>query len=86
MYLFLAYRHVILPLIAVAIVKLLSLVGINLDGAVIAVTVILASAPAASSATMFAEQFDCDAVYVSRLVTVSTLISIVSMPLILLLI
>ena len=85
MYLFLAYRHVILPLIAVGIIKLLTLVGLTLHPAVGAVTVILAAAPAASSATMFAEQYDCDAVYVSRLVTVSTIISIVTMPLILML-
>ena len=50
------------------------------------VVVILAAAPAATSATMFAEKYDCDANYVSRLVTVSTLLSIVTMPLILLLV
>ena len=42
----------------------------------------MASAPAASSATMFAERYDCDAPYVSKLVTVSTLLSILTMPLI----
>ena len=85
MYLFLAYRHVILPLVSVGIVKLAMLIGLPMDAAAGTVCVILAAAPAASSATMFAEQYDCDAVYVSRLVTVSTLISIISMPLILLL-
>ncbi len=86
MYLFLALRHAILPLCAVLIIKLLSLFGVNIDQTVALVTVILAAAPAASSATMFAEQYDCDAQYVSRLVTVSTLLSIVTMPLILMLV
>lgn len=86
MYLFLVLRHAALPLLAVGIIKLLSLFGVVIDGTVALVTVILAAAPAASSATMFAEQYDCDAQYVSRLVTVSTLISIVTMPLVLLLV
>lgn len=85
MYVFLAMRHIILPLITVGIVKLVGLF-IPLDPAVEMVTVILAAAPAATSATMFAEKFDCDAMYVSRLVTVSTLISIITIPLLLLLV
>ena len=43
-------------------------------------------APAASSATMFAEKYDCDAPYVSRLVTVSTILCIATMPLIVMLV
>lgn len=85
MYIFIVLRHIALPLISVGIVKLVGLV-VPLNPAVEMVTVILAAAPAASSATMFAEKFDCDAVYVSRLVTVSTVISIVTIPLILLLV
>ncbi len=85
MYLFLLYRHVVLPLVAVGIVKLLLLTGLPMNPAAGTVCVILAAAPAASSATMFAEQYDCDAIYVSRLVTISTLLSIITMPLILLL-
>ena len=86
MYLFLAMRHVILPLIIIAIIKLLSLCGINVEYVVSMVVVILAATPAASSATMFAEKFDCDAQYVSRLVTISTIISIATMPLLLMLV
>ncbi len=84
MYLFLALRHVVLPLAALGLVKLARLV-IPVSELVEMVIVILAAAPAATSATMFAEMYDCDAVYVSRLVTLSTLLSIVTMPLILLL-
>jgi len=37
-------------------------------------------------AKLFAEQFDCDAVYVSRIVAISTILSIVTMPLIIMLV
>jgi len=86
MYLFLAMRHVILPAIVVLLIKLLTLCGVAISPVVTLVTVILAAAPAASSATMFAEQFDCDAVYVSRIVAISTILSIVTMPLIIMLV
>lgn len=86
MYLFLALRHVVLPLAIVGVLRLVMLTGLEMSGAVAPVVLILASAPAASSATMFAEKYDCDATYVSRLVTVSTLLSIVTMPLLLMLI
>lgn len=85
MYLFIALRHVALPLLSLGIVKLAGIFFV-IDPAVELVVVILAAAPAATSATMFAEKFDCDAVYVSRLVTVSTLISIITIPLLLLLV
>lgn len=86
MYFFLVLRHLALPLAAVLVIKLLSLFGTNIDNTVALVTVILAAAPAATSATMFAEQYDCDAEYVSRLVTVSTLLSIITMPLVIMLV
>ena len=86
MYLFLALRHIILPLLTVGIIKLIGLAGLDIHPAVTSVVVIMASAPAATSATMFAEKFDCDTMYVSRVVTVSTILCIVTMPLILMLI
>ena len=85
MYIFLLLRHIALPLLTVGMVKLLALM-LPIAPVVQMVVVIMASAPAATSATMFAEKYDCDAAYVSRLVTASTLISIVTMPLILLLV
>jgi predicted permease len=45
----------------------------------------MASAPAATSATMFAEKYDCDADYVSKLVAVSTILSLATMPIVILL-
>ena len=83
LYIFLALRHFVLPLIVAGVCKLLMLTGI-IDNNVYLVTVIMASAPAASSATMFAEKYDCDAAYVSKLVSVSTILSIATMPLVLL--
>ncbi len=83
LYIFLAMRHLVLPLAVAGVCKLLMLTGI-IDANVYLVTVIMASAPAASSATMFAEKYDCDAAYVSRLVSVSTILSIATMPLVLL--
>lgn len=85
MYIFLLLRHILLPLASLGVVKLVGLV-IDIPTVVEMVVVIMASAPAATSATMFAEKYDCDADYVSRLVTVSTLLSIITMPLILLLV
>ena len=85
LYLFLGLRHAILPLAMLLIMVLLSLVGIPLGETVTTVILLLAATPAATSATMFAEKYDCDAIYTSRAVVVSTLVSIVTMPLIVLL-
>ncbi len=85
MYVSLAMRHFLLPLAVAGITALLKLIGLPVSQEVFMVTLVLAATPAASSATMFAEKFDCDAAYASRLVTVSTLLSIASMPLILIL-
>lgn len=82
MYVFIALRHFILPLLVLLCCKLAELVGITVSSEVLLVMMLMASAPAASSATMFAEKYDCDAVYVSRLVVVSTAISIATMPII----
>lgn len=85
MYICLGLRHIALPAAVVGITVLLKLIGLPVGKEVFAVTVILAATPSASSSTMFAEKFDCDATYVSRLVATSTIISIGTMPLILLL-
>ncbi|MBO5101722.1 MAG: AEC family transporter [Clostridia bacterium] len=81
MYLFLALRHIILPFAVILVLRAVELFGLSLAFPVKAVLVIMAAAPAASSGTMFAEKFDCDAVYVSRLVAISTILSIATMPL-----
>ena len=82
MYLFLLLRHAALPLIVFVVMKLLSLVGLPLSYDIMFVILIMSAAPAASSATMFAEKYDCNAPYVSKNVAISTILSIVTMPLI----
>ena len=86
MYIFLLARHIALPVIIIGLLKLLILVGLPISEVVVKAIVIMASAPAATSATMFAEKYDCDSAYVSGLVAVSTLASIATMPLVMLLV
>ena len=85
LYEFLLLRHIALPAAMIAVIKLLVLCGVSVSANVTLVTVILAATPAASSATMFAVKYDCDAEYTTRLVTISTLLSIATMPLMVLL-
>ncbi len=84
MYVFLALRHFILPIVTVLILALLKLIGVPISETVFVVLVIMAATPAATSATMFAEMYGCDAPYVSKLVAASTILSIASMPLVIL--
>lgn len=84
LYVCLALRHVLLPAIVFAIMRFMAIfLDIHID--VITSVLIMASAPVATSATMFAEKYDCDSAYVSKVVAISTLISIVTMPLLALL-
>ena len=82
MYVFFLLRHFALPFAVLGLMKLAILVGIPLSDATVTVVTILASTPAASSATMFAEKYNCDAQYTSRLVSVSTILCILTMPLV----
>lgn len=81
MYIFLALRHFLLPALVIFSIWGLKAIGLPISEIAEIVVVILAATPAATSSTMFAEKFDCDAAYVSALVTVSTLLSVASMPL-----
>ncbi len=81
LYLFILLRHIMLPVAVFAIMRLLLPLGLGYTMDAVLCVLIMASAPAASSATMFAEKFDCDADYVSKLVAFSTIISIATMPL-----
>lgn len=80
-YLFLGLRHFLLPGAVALVLWILSLVGLPLGRTVVMVVLLLAATPAATSATMFAEKYDCDVPYTGRLVIYSTLLSILSMPL-----
>ena len=85
MYIFLVLRHLALPIVVITVMKVIGLF-LPISDTVTLVIAIMASAPAATSATMFAEKYDCDAPYVSRLVTVSTILCIATMPLIVMLV
>ena len=84
-YLFLALRHLVLPFILLLLLRAGHALFPSIDETVMQVVLILAAAPAASSSTMFAERYECDAEYAGKLVTVSTALSILTMPLLLLL-
>lgn len=84
LYVFLFLRHILLPVLVFAVMRV-TVIFLNVHPDVIMTVLIMASAPSAASATMFAEKYDCDAGYVSKLVVVSTILSIVTMPLVALL-
>ncbi len=81
LYIFLGLRHLVLPAITFVALFGLLCIGLPITRECFQVVIIMASAPAASSATMFAEKYDCDAAYVSKLVALSTILSIATMPL-----
>ncbi len=80
MYLFVLLRHFALPAIVLLAIWGLKLAGVPVTKEIFKVVILMAAAPAASSATMFAEKYDCDAAYVSKIVALSTILSIVTMP------
>ena len=80
LYLFLFLRHFALPMIIVLIMFLMTKVGINISEVTRVVLILMTATPAASSAAMFAEKYNCDVPYVSQLVVISTILSIASMP------
>ena len=81
LYLFLALRHLILPGAVLLMLWGFIAAGMPISDEVATVVLLLAATPAATSATMFAEKYDCDTVYTSRTVTISTLLSVATMPL-----
>ena len=78
--LFLFVRMMLFPAAVWAFMKLLSVCGIYSSEISMTVMLISASTPAATMACMFAEKFGGDAVYASKIVSVSTIISILTMP------
>ena len=87
LYPFLAVRHFLYPLIAFAVMKPLQLAGI-IDTNVMSVILILTATPAASATAIFSELYGkgrTDCAYAGKLVAVSTLLSILTMPVVALL-
>ena len=87
LYAFLAVRHFMFPILAFLVMKPFEMLGI-LDTTVMSVVLVLASTPAASATSIFSELYGkgrTDSAYAGSIVAVSTLLSIVTMPLVALL-
>lgn len=74
-------RLILMPLIFVAITKIF-----NTDPGVTKAVLISASCPVATNTTLFASKYNCDPGYAAEVVSFSTILSIVTIPLILLLV
>ncbi len=80
LYVFILLRHIALPALLFGIMAALHFTVLPVSREIFTLVMIMASAPAASSATMFAEKYECDSAFVSSLVVISTIISILTMP------
>ena len=80
-YIFSVYRLIGGPVMAFIFLKLADLVFGYSNEMVTFIILVLCSTPTASMTTMFAEKFNGDAVYASKCVSVNTLFSLVTMPL-----
>ncbi len=74
---FSAIRLIIIPLMTLLILKLC-----HVDPLVIGVSVLLTAMPAGSTAAMLAQKYDQDVLFASQLVFVTTLLSLVTLPMI----
>lgn len=84
LYPFILIRLFLFPAIMWAIMRICLVFGI-IDSTSMAIVLILASTPAAALTSMFAELYDCDAVYAGKLVAITTVLSVASMPIVALL-
>ena len=84
LYLGLLLRLFIFPVGAFGLILLAKLVGVN-DMTAFTVSLICASTPVASATCMFAEKFGSDSTSASKFVSISTILSIGTMPIVALL-
>jgi len=84
MYPFIGLRLFLFPTVIWAILRLLNGVGF-IDETVLSIILILCSTPAAALTTMFAELYDGDAPYAGKLVALTTILSVATMPIVALL-
>lgn len=83
MMLLFAVRLIVIPLMVIGFMKLVILAGLITQGIIIPAATVLcisASTPVAALATVFAEKLHGDAAYASKLVSLSTLLSLLTMP------
>lgn len=81
----LAVRLILFPVLIWGVVKLISLTGIYNSEIATSVTLICASTPSAAATGMFATKFGCDTQTASKFVSISTIFSILTMPIVALL-
>lgn len=72
---FALWRLVLFPLLVLAVLRLLPL-----DDLLVSVCVIMTGLPAGSTTSILADQYDCDAEFAARIIFVSTLFSIITIP------
>ena len=84
MYPFILLRLLILPAIVWCMLKLISFTGLLSDTS-FAILLILSATPAAAVTTMFAELYDGDSPYAGKLVALTTILSVITMPIVALL-
>lgn len=77
LYLVSLFRLIIIPVLAIFIARI-----INLEENLLLATIITAACPCATVSSLFAAKYDKDAAYASEIVSLNTLMSIVTLPLI----
>jgi len=82
LYLNIAVSLFIVPTATFLVLKAISLLGIYYDELTASVLMISASAPAATATSMFAEKFDGDSVYSGLIVSITSILCVVTMPLV----
>lgn len=85
LYEFLVLRLLVLPTAVFFITYCLRFLGAPISNVAATVILISAATPAATATSMFAEKFDGDTTYAGALVAISTILSILTMPLVALL-
>lgn len=84
MYPFVALRLLILPAIIFVLLKVLNILSL-IDTTSMSILLILSSTPAAALTSMFAELYNGDSPYAGKLVALTTVLSVITMPLVALL-
>lgn len=79
LYPFIATRLLIFPAIVWVVLRLLFAADV-IDSTVMSITLILSSTPAAAITTIFAELYDGDSIYSGKLVAITTMLSVITMP------
>ena len=82
LYLNIAVSLFVVPVAVFLLVKLVSVLGIYHDELTASVLMISASAPAAAATSMFAEKFDGDSVYAGLIVSITSILCVITMPIV----